>query len=245
MIQGFNTFLPVGYRIECSLDGQDRNRITVTTPEGTTTQSTTGAQQVIKIDDAGRLIHFALVLAPDSSPFPVISKSESLPYTHEQISPAMEYVTKIKQRFADHTDQYQEFLDILSLYKRSPVDEVSGTHLRFHQVLTKDLQIQLTNRIAKLFQNSPDLLSDFQVFMPRGVIPNADVLGALDESSAANKLLKTSKSPSKRTIKGADTASAAGSSGAPKRKRRPVAGEREGEKEQEKESKLPQGKVRR
>jgi len=42
LIQGFNTFLPVGYRIECSSDPQDEGFITVTTPTGTTTQSTSG-----------------------------------------------------------------------------------------------------------------------------------------------------------------------------------------------------------
>lgn len=40
LIQGFNTFLPVGYRIECSTDAHDSNFITVTTPSGTTMQTT-------------------------------------------------------------------------------------------------------------------------------------------------------------------------------------------------------------
>jgi hypothetical protein len=40
LIQGFNTFLPVGYRIDVSDNPLD-NTITVTTPMGTTTQSTT------------------------------------------------------------------------------------------------------------------------------------------------------------------------------------------------------------
>ena len=35
LIQGFNTFLPPGYRIECSIDQGDNNMITVTTPSGT------------------------------------------------------------------------------------------------------------------------------------------------------------------------------------------------------------------
>lgn len=42
LIQGFNTFLPVGYRIEVSADPSDPNTITVTTPQGTTTKSTNG-----------------------------------------------------------------------------------------------------------------------------------------------------------------------------------------------------------
>ncbi|KAJ8464001.1 hypothetical protein ONZ45_g17389 [Pleurotus djamor] len=41
LIQGFNTFLPVGYRIEVSADPADPSLITVTTPSGTITQSTT------------------------------------------------------------------------------------------------------------------------------------------------------------------------------------------------------------
>ena len=41
LIQGFNTFLPPGYRIECGLDSNP-NTIRVTTPMGTTVQSMTG-----------------------------------------------------------------------------------------------------------------------------------------------------------------------------------------------------------
>lgn len=37
LIEGFNTFLPPGYRIECSVDEQDPNKVVVTTimPDGT------------------------------------------------------------------------------------------------------------------------------------------------------------------------------------------------------------------
>ncbi|KAI0473978.1 hypothetical protein GGR56DRAFT_676421 [Xylariaceae sp. FL0804] len=44
LIQGFNTFLPPGYRIECGA-GNDPNTIRVTTPMGTTVQSITGRAQ--------------------------------------------------------------------------------------------------------------------------------------------------------------------------------------------------------
>ena len=39
LIQGFNTFCPVGYSIECSTDAHDSNFIAVTTPGGTTMQT--------------------------------------------------------------------------------------------------------------------------------------------------------------------------------------------------------------
>lgn len=45
LIQGFNTFLPPGYKIECGANG-DPNNIRVTTPQGTTT-STMPAPRVI------------------------------------------------------------------------------------------------------------------------------------------------------------------------------------------------------
>ncbi|OAQ62617.1 paired amphipathic helix repeat domain-containing protein [Pochonia chlamydosporia 170] len=44
LIQGFNTFLPPGYRIECGA-GNDPNTIRVTTPMGTTVQSIAGRGQ--------------------------------------------------------------------------------------------------------------------------------------------------------------------------------------------------------
>ncbi|EPQ61647.1 Component of the Sin3p-Rpd3p histone deacetylase complex [Blumeria graminis f. sp. tritici 96224] len=46
LIQGFNTFLPPGYRIECGT-GPDPNIIRVTTPMGTTVQSITGAGRAL------------------------------------------------------------------------------------------------------------------------------------------------------------------------------------------------------
>ncbi|KAG9232420.1 putative paired amphipathic helix protein pst1 [Amylocarpus encephaloides] len=46
LIQGFNTFLPPGYRIECGT-GNDPNTIRVTTPMGTTLQSITGAGRAL------------------------------------------------------------------------------------------------------------------------------------------------------------------------------------------------------
>ena len=47
LIQGFNTFLPPGYRIECSFDQHEGNVITVTTPNGTTTQTLSGGGGLI------------------------------------------------------------------------------------------------------------------------------------------------------------------------------------------------------
>ena len=46
LIQGFNTFLPPGYRIECGT-GDDPNAIRVTTPMGTTVQAMPAPQRLL------------------------------------------------------------------------------------------------------------------------------------------------------------------------------------------------------
>ncbi|KAJ3896408.1 hypothetical protein GG344DRAFT_36762 [Lentinula edodes] len=95
LIQGFNTFLPVGYRIECS---SDANHITVTTPRGTKME-TTGS-------GGGKPFHWSDEPEPHS------------PIPHPPMEPAVAYVQKIKQRCDPET--YRQFLDILSRYHHSP-----------------------------------------------------------------------------------------------------------------------------
>ena len=52
LIQGFNTFLPPGYRIECSVvDGDPSGLITVTTPTGTVSQVPGGFAAAMKEND--------------------------------------------------------------------------------------------------------------------------------------------------------------------------------------------------
>lgn len=51
LIQGFNTFLPPGYRIECG-GNNDPNTIRVTTPMGTTLQSINGTSRPVPVDPA-------------------------------------------------------------------------------------------------------------------------------------------------------------------------------------------------
>lgn len=53
LIQGFNTFLPPGYRIECGA-GNDPNTIRVTTPMGTTVQSITGGGRSLQDSTMGQ-----------------------------------------------------------------------------------------------------------------------------------------------------------------------------------------------
>lgn len=138
LIQGFNTFLPPGYRIECSLDPSDPNPIRVTTPTGTTTRP--------------NIAPFAGIQWPDQAP------SQLPQYSQEQqqgtggqieFNHAISYVNKIKTRFANQPDIYKQFLEILQTYQREqkPIGEVY-------------------EQVTQLFANSPDLLNDFKQFLP-------------------------------------------------------------------------------
>ncbi|KAI9263846.1 hypothetical protein EDC94DRAFT_517900, partial [Helicostylum pulchrum] len=105
LISGFNTFLPPGYRIECSIDDQERNIIKVTTPSGTT---------CIKDTES-------LDLRQDAATLPTSKKKAPVEFNH-----AITYVNKIKSRFANQPDTYKKFLEILQTYQKDqkPIQEV-------------------------------------------------------------------------------------------------------------------------
>jgi paired amphipathic helix protein Sin3a len=124
LIQGFNTFLPVGYRIECSTDPHQSAMITVTTPSGTMLQSTRdeptgsgGSQSPFPRIDGPAAVS-PNTLPPDPSMYGMGLDSVS-------IEPAVQYVQKIKQRCDEAT--YRHFLEILGRYHNmaETVDEAS------------------------------------------------------------------------------------------------------------------------
>lgn len=173
LIQGFNTFLPPGYRIECSLDPSDPNPITVTTPLGETTRP-------INVNDASALNNAAWrdtteqqqqqQPQPQQAQQPPQLASQAVgsypqeaqtapnqtggtpgnPAGHQlEFNHAILYVNKIKTRFANQPDIYKQFLEILQTYQREqkPIGEVY-------------------EQVTQLFVNSPDLLDDFKRFLP-------------------------------------------------------------------------------
>ncbi|KIJ63064.1 hypothetical protein HYDPIDRAFT_93065 [Hydnomerulius pinastri MD-312] len=154
LIQGFNTFLPAGYRIECSTDPQHATLITVTTPSGTVLQSTrddmpgpSGSQWSTfpRLDVAGGSgLSSGPVnsLSPDPSMYSMGLDSVS-------IEPAVQYVQKIKQRCDEAT--YRRFLEILG---------------RYHNMADAVDEREVSAEIARLFKDDPDLRSDFRIFMP-------------------------------------------------------------------------------
>lgn len=109
LISGFNTFLPPGYRIECSVDDQERNIIKVTTPTGTTSITESGS----------------LNLRGDDNFQQQEDRKAPVEFNH-----AITYVNKIKNRFAGQPDTYKKFLEILQTYQKDqkPIGEVAQSH---------------------------------------------------------------------------------------------------------------------
>jgi paired amphipathic helix protein Sin3a len=88
---------------------------------------------------------------------------------------ALSYVTKVKRRFINEPERYQQFLLILQEYKgqqqayqeliaggcERPSEQAQQTHqLSIREVL---------DRVTELFQDHTDLLSDFTYFLPDAV----------------------------------------------------------------------------
>ncbi|KAF8899118.1 hypothetical protein BD779DRAFT_61530 [Infundibulicybe gibba] len=197
LIQGFNTFLPFGYRIDISADPLDPNTITVTTPMGTTTQNTNALVQPRPVRDlTGISLPF-----PGADGLPVLGGSthsrsmtpQSMHLAHGQNQPdptyspglqnhqttaaasvlgnlnnrnpvekqppgefnhAIQYLNKIKARYSDDANTYKQFLDILQTYQKEQ------KHIQDSQVYVQ---------VEHLFKDAPDLLEEFQDFLPQAV----------------------------------------------------------------------------
>ncbi|EMD41871.1 hypothetical protein CERSUDRAFT_42152 [Gelatoporia subvermispora B] len=219
LIQGFNTFLPPGYRIELSTDPRNVDTITVTTPMGTMTQSTTGFGAPLRLHHDGMLGGPSMLpyipqpppfgLAPPpilpvglgsgSRPVTPLPRSAhgqspftevSAPYSPAQggsttaaasvlgnlgstsrtvekaaageFNHAIQYLNKIKTRFADDPETYKQFLEILQTYQKEQ------KHLHDSQVYA---QVQM------LFKDAPDLMAEFKDFLPEAMPPAAQQAG--------------------------------------------------------------------
>ncbi|KAF9483550.1 PAH2 domain-containing protein [Pholiota conissans] len=160
LIQGFNTFLPLGYRIDISADPSDPNTVTITTPTGTITQNTNGT--ILSTCSTRDLIP---PVQPPSSSNQTSAAASFLDNLHGnddkntverqpqgEFDHCIQYVNNIKARFADDPNTYKQFLDILRTYheQMNPQDIYS--------------QVQI------LFKDAPDLLAEFKKFLP-DVIP--------------------------------------------------------------------------
>ncbi|ODV63728.1 transcriptional regulator SIN3 ASCRUDRAFT_28049, partial [Ascoidea rubescens DSM 1968] len=167
LIQGFNTFLPPGYHIECSTDPLDPHLIRVTTPRGTTTQSSIPQQsqsqsqpQHLSLSQISssqqqqhQQQHQQQQLQSQSQQIQIYHPTQSTIQQQIQgqveMNDAINYVNHVKVRFTNQPEIYKQFLKTLQNYQteNKPIYEV------YHEV-------------TNLFRDDPDLLADFKRFIP-------------------------------------------------------------------------------
>ncbi|KAG8901860.1 Transcriptional regulatory protein sin3 [Tulasnella sp. 403] len=291
LIQGFNTFLPAGYRIDCTgVDGEENmNTITVTTPTGTHTQTADGVIQRTPrghtqtpvptpsgghgnmyfapgtggghqppgtygaaphpgqptsqpfndpVPPPGELHPGSLGLPPQPpqnalspahhpihSPHPTTpgvpnilgsmqhhpgasnapspqGVSQQAPASHIQDSKrpvefnhAINYVNKIKNRFASDPDTYKQFLEILQTYQKEqrPIASVY-------------------EQVAILFDGSTDLLDEFKQFLPdtsQGMdgMSGVGLMGMIGQMASGSSHSKGDKGKDRRGASGATSGS--------------------------------------
>ncbi|KIY50623.1 hypothetical protein FISHEDRAFT_39019 [Fistulina hepatica ATCC 64428] len=190
LIEGFNTFLPNGYRIELSAEP---NTITVTTPQGKENLRTNRQLPPPTVHPSlpprDHQTHTAVSVLGNMT--------GSGPHAREApVHDAIQFLNKIKHRFCNDEDIhiYKKFLDILQqIYHEN---QARGPHIL--------QQVQL------LFKDAPDLLAEFQDFLP------GSGLGPLHPVAPSPTWL----SPNAQTN---DAANWSGRSAAPKRtKKRPL-----------------------
>ncbi|OAC99893.1 hypothetical protein MUCCIDRAFT_41718, partial [Mucor lusitanicus CBS 277.49] len=162
LISGFNTFLPPGYRIECSTDPREPDLITVTTPSGVTTTTGGSASRMHMEAENSASMHghpqqqqqqHQHHHQPAPPPPPPLHPTQSSAPTEKrspvEFNHAINYVNKIKNRFSGDPEVYKQFLEILQTYQKDqkPIQEVYA-HVQF------------------LFNGAPDLLDEFKQFLP-------------------------------------------------------------------------------
>lgn len=82
---------------------------------------------------------------------------------------AINYVNKIKNRFAGQPDVYKQFLEILHTYQKDQKAIKEG-HQPTGRFLTEG---EVFAQVAKLFQNQEDLLNEFSQFLPEATNDNS------------------------------------------------------------------------
>ncbi|KAI0824868.1 hypothetical protein BC628DRAFT_1517814 [Trametes gibbosa] len=213
LIQGFNTFLPTGYRIETT-SHPDPNYITVTTPAGTTTQATNGV-----FDFSGAADSVSHPPPPNTH-----EVDESL-VSQETLQPALRYVTKVRTRYANEPDMYRKFLSILSESSGTMQDHKDIRGMESWTVACLSAKYphgETLRKIGVLLQDAPDLMRDFIQFLP-------DEQRQKEELARVTKLEEQKKASESKSKRGGD--GHASSSAAVPQKRKRKAADREKEKE--------------
>ncbi|CCL98034.1 uncharacterized protein FIBRA_00028 [Fibroporia radiculosa] len=235
LIQGFNTFLPAGYRIDCNTDSLDPNVITVTTPAGTTTWPT----------------HGSFSQGPSSPKLPAshIEVPMHQPSHDVNLEPALMYIQRVKTRYANEPDRYRKFLETLNpkadMASNYDVRELEHWAIAF--LSAGCAQGEIVRSTAKLFRDAPSLMKELIDFLPNKQAQEVE-LARLEEMEGLWRTGTPTAEPKASRKKGEESstgaASVTGSTVPQKRKRRPAEKEKEREKEKGKEKEKDKDKTK-
>lgn len=109
---------------------------------------------------------------------------------------AINYVNKIKNRFAGQPEVYKQFLEILHTYQKDQKAIKEG-HQPTGRFLTEG---EVFAQVAKLFQHQDDLLNEFSQFLPEAT--NAEMSKSVnnDHASAVKRPPLTGKFYNSKTV---------------------------------------------
>lgn len=211
LIQGFNTFLPPGYRIECSSDPTDPNPIRVTTPMGTTTypdgeaaaaannngydrwkqpqQQQQQAQQP-QHQSSSQPSHEAGGYSESGAA--VNNAASSMTQLHAAANSSRDpgqMNTDTEQRRQGVPVEFNHAINYVNKIKTRFVNQpdIYKNFLEILQTYQRDqLRIsEVYTQVTALFQDAPDLLDDFKQFLPDTSQPQATTPRTAQESMAA------------------------------------------------------------
>ncbi|EPY49396.1 SIN3 family co-repressor Pst3 [Schizosaccharomyces cryophilus OY26] len=151
LIEGFNTFLPSGYKIEVHTDSSNTSFVRIGTPmhplhPGTNTSSTfTPSTHFVEIQQPAIPDNQYEKQSPSSSE----NVSALPPKPQVDFNYAIAYMNKVKARYPPNSETYMEFLGVLRTYQKAQKS--------IHEVRA---------RVSEIFSDSPDLLDEFKLFLP-------------------------------------------------------------------------------
>jgi paired amphipathic helix protein Sin3a len=214
LISGFNTFLPPGYRIECSTDAHARDIIKVTTPSGTT--STTSGEPLNLQSEINPMIvdrYYPQRSSPapssynanfrnSSGPLPPISsyhppQQRPPPRSSPPTMPDDNGTRRAPVEF-NHAINYVN--KIKNRFSNDP-----ETYKQFLEILQtyqkeqKPIQ-EVYAQVQILFNGANDLLAEFKQFLPDTSQPPQDLFSGSVPSSASS--LKSGTKIKKRQVNG-------------------------------------------
>lgn len=206
LIFGFNTFLPPGYRIEIHANEQ----VSVSMPSNTVIIQSSGGitttlshppgdlplsnsqamnashmnSKVINLNQRASAQPPQIEVPSQGNPSAVTANgagTQPVEFNH-----AINYVNKIKNRYCDRPEVYKQFLEILHAYQKEQKNVKEGRTPDKNSMT----DTQVYAKVATLFRDQDDLLSEFALFLPESnnVGSNAFSLGANPPSVFASDL---------------------------------------------------------